>query len=55
MLRWLKRSTARRRIVMINDLIGRRRKALKPRIARLTVHGEPFTKIFAFWKLYRKT
>ena len=24
----------------------------KARIAQLTVHGEPFAKIFAFWKLY---
>lgn len=28
---------------------------LKPEIAQLTVHSEPFVKVFAFWKLYRET
>jgi hypothetical protein len=46
MLRWLKKSTARRIIDLIDG------EKLKLRIARLTVHSEPFVKIFAFWKLY---
>ena len=47
MLRWLKKSTARRTVI---PLIEWRREWAD----QLTVHGEPFVEILAFWELYSK-
>jgi len=45
MLRWLKKSTARKTAIGLST---------EDQLDRLTMDSEPFVEIFAFWQLYRK-